>query len=172
LIAKNPRMIFASCSRQKSPAPRILDQATRNAPSDFFAPFSVDRRGARESRAVGLCDGERLHATRLPSSVADSLSAGRRSGATCAIGWPLWSEGGMEVDAATKTLVLGQTGLAALPTAAGLEAFYRCLTALSPHAWLWCTVEQACCGENGGWNGSAEKSIVRAVALPAYAGPL
>ncbi|MFF7638221.1 SDR family NAD(P)-dependent oxidoreductase [Kitasatospora sp. NPDC008050] len=54
------------------------------------------------------------------------VAAGRRSGATVSVGWPLWAEGGMG-DAAARELLHG-AGLAPLDTARGLAAL-RCALA-------------------------------------------
>ncbi|WP_316173214.1 SDR family NAD(P)-dependent oxidoreductase, partial [Bradyrhizobium sp. SZCCHNRI2049] len=52
------------------------------------------------------------------------MRAGRRRGRTLSIDWPLWQDGGMQVDAAVLQAQRSR-GIAPLTTANGLAAFYR-----------------------------------------------
>jgi amino acid adenylation domain-containing protein len=48
---------------------------------------------------------------------------GRRQGKTLSINWPLWKDGGMQLDAESETYMELHFGLIPMPTTAGLEAF-------------------------------------------------
>ena len=49
----------------------------------------------------------------------------QRHGLTLSINWPLWQEGGMQVDAETEKLMTQTTGLTAMKTATGIRALYQ-----------------------------------------------
>ncbi|MBM3653553.1 MAG: SDR family NAD(P)-dependent oxidoreductase, partial [Alphaproteobacteria bacterium] len=102
-----------------------LDAATRDLPLDFFVLFSS---AAGALGAAGQADYAAANA--FLDAFADyrtGLAAtGARRGLTLAIGWPLWREGGMRVDAATLD-ALRETGLTPLETAAGIAVFNDCL---------------------------------------------
>jgi polyketide synthase PksN len=55
--------------------------------------------------------------------------AGRRKGRTVSIAWPLWASGGMAVSAETKQWLKQMLGMEVLPTAEGIAAFERALSA-------------------------------------------
>ncbi|WP_257389187.1 type I polyketide synthase, partial [Tahibacter caeni] len=124
---------------QATCAPKIagtvhLDEASRTDDLDFFVLFSSL---AAELGSSGQCDyayanGFQRHYAALRERLA---AAGRRRGRTLAIDWPLWQDGGMQVDrikgvpldAKTKALLEQSSGLYALDTASGLEAFAAAL---------------------------------------------
>ncbi len=54
---------------------------------------------------------------------ADAQAPGR----ALSINWPLWSEGGMQIDATTEAVLARHTGLMPLPMAAGVAAFVALL---------------------------------------------
>ncbi|MEM6602208.1 MAG: SDR family NAD(P)-dependent oxidoreductase, partial [Verrucomicrobiota bacterium] len=51
------------------------------------------------------------------------VNKGQRQGKTLSINWPLWKEGGMQLDAASEDYLERIWGMRALPTKEGLEAF-------------------------------------------------
>lgn len=52
---------------------------------------------------------------------------GQRQGRTVAIGWPLWADGGMHVDASTLSAMEQRWGITPLPTAVGIDVLERIL---------------------------------------------
>ena len=66
----------------------------------------------------------------------DALAAQPREGATriVSLAWPLWRDGGMGLDPAAEAGLRRRTGLAPMPTAAGLQALYDVLAAGETHA--------------------------------------
>ena len=61
--------------------------------------------------------------------IAMSVSSrGERWGRTVSIAWPLWRDGGMQMDAAAARQHR-EAGLLPLATARGLQAFYQALAA-------------------------------------------
>lgn len=101
-----------------------LDHATRDIDLDFFVLFSSavsvfgNAGQADYAAASGFMDGFAASRNRL-------AAAGKRHGAAVSINWPLWQEGGMGVDAANQAMLEKTTGMQAMQTANGLQAFYR-----------------------------------------------
>ncbi|MGE5514808.1 MAG: SDR family NAD(P)-dependent oxidoreductase [Bacteroidota bacterium] len=105
-----------------------LDAATRDAPLDFMvlcssvaAVFGNAGQGGYGA-ANAFLDG---FAEQRNALVAQGL----RHGATSAIAWPLWAEGGMRVDDATRAALTRRFGTEPMPTAAGLAALDRIVAA-------------------------------------------
>ncbi|WP_394849113.1 SDR family NAD(P)-dependent oxidoreductase [Pendulispora brunnea] len=109
-------------------APKVLgaihlDRATRGCDLDFLVLFSS---GAGATGSVGQSDYATANAflDRFAVHRNERVKRGERRGRTLSINWPLWADGGMRADEATRTAMRRQ-GLDVLGTAAGLEAFYR-----------------------------------------------
>ena len=103
-----------------------LDEATRGDRLDFFALFSslAAVRGntgqADYAYANAFLDGF--------AEWRESLRArGERSGRTCAIDWPLWREGSMDISRNAAEALAQNAGLAPLDTAAGLTALQHAI---------------------------------------------
>ncbi|WP_186762922.1 SDR family NAD(P)-dependent oxidoreductase [Lentzea tibetensis] len=108
-----------------------LDEATAGENLEFFIGFSsLSASGnpgqADYAAANAFLDG---YAARRAASVA----AGERHGRTLSVGWPLWADGGMRVDAATERSVRDALGILPMPAAAGVEALYRACGSGEPH---------------------------------------
>ncbi|KAF9368894.1 hypothetical protein CPC16_004946, partial [Podila verticillata] len=58
---------------------------------------------------------------------ADLVAQGQRRGRTVSVSWPLWAEGGMQLDAAGQERLRRDTGLEAMPSAAGMMALCQAL---------------------------------------------
>ncbi|WP_433498361.1 SDR family NAD(P)-dependent oxidoreductase [Sphaerimonospora sp. CA-214678] len=102
----------------------LLDEATADMPLDFFVLFSSL---VAETGNPGQTDyasaNAFLHA--FAEQREGRRRRGTRSGRTLAIGWPLWAEGGMRVDEATRRLFARRWSMVAMRTETGLEAFRR-----------------------------------------------
>ena len=57
----------------------------------------------------------------------EMVRKGHRQGDTLSIGWPLWAEGGMQMDEVVKTR-MARSGLTSLSAPMGLSALYRSLS--------------------------------------------
>lgn len=57
------------------------------------------------------------------------VASGERHGITRAIAWPLWAEGGMTVEAPFLEAMRHRSGVEPLPTAVGVDALWRLLSA-------------------------------------------
>lgn len=108
-----------------------LDEATRDLPLDLFVLFSsgatLGNPGQADYAAAnGFLDGFAQYRTEL-------VTKGTRRGRTISIAWPYWRDGGMQMNAAAERLMFEHTGLVAMETKAGLDAFYQCLATNQPH---------------------------------------
>ncbi|MGN4085321.1 SDR family NAD(P)-dependent oxidoreductase, partial [Burkholderia gladioli] len=61
------------------------------------------------------------------------VAEGRRHGRTLSLSWPLWAEGGMQIDAATQARMQRSLGLHVLPSEAGVAMLHRALNQAEPH---------------------------------------
>ena len=113
-------------------APKIngtiyLDELTQSESLDFFMMFSSI---ASVFGNPGQCDY--AYANRFIDQFTELREAMReqnqRHGKTVVINWPLWEEGGMQIDDASKQAMERNFGLSLLPTAQGLIAFHYALT--------------------------------------------
>ncbi len=102
---------------------RNLDEASRDIPLDGLIAFSsmTSVKGnvgqADYAAGNGFMDAYAVYRNGL--SVA-----GQRHGRMLTVNWPLWREGGMQVEAAIERAVTESTGMAAMPTASGIDALY------------------------------------------------
>ena len=103
-----------------------LDEASADVDLDFFVLFSSvsGALGNVGQADYAAANGFMGHFAAYRNRLAD---AGQRRGRTVAIDWPLWQEGGMQVDAASRELLFQASGVRPLRTATGIAAFHRCL---------------------------------------------
>ncbi|WP_158756200.1 SDR family NAD(P)-dependent oxidoreductase, partial [Dyella sp. S184] len=103
-----------------------LDEASRDMPLDCFICFSslagvLGNLGQADYAAANAFMDAFAHHR------AELVAQGQRRGRTLSVNWPLWDEGGMQVDAATRQYLLQETGMAPLRSASGCAAL--------AHAW-------------------------------------
>ncbi|MCX7293779.1 MAG: SDR family NAD(P)-dependent oxidoreductase, partial [Janthinobacterium sp.] len=101
-----------------------LDEASRDVELDFFICFSsltalLGNVGQADYAAANAFQD--AYAGYRNGLVANA----QRHGRTLSVNWPLWQEGGMQVDAATLRAMAHATGMAPLRTAGGIAALYR-----------------------------------------------
>ncbi|MCU1244657.1 MAG: pksL 5, partial [Acidobacteria bacterium] len=117
-------------------APKIagavnLDEATAHLPLSFFvlcsslAGATGNIGQADYAAANAFLDAYALHRQEL-------VANGKRHGQSLSLNWPLWEEGGMQVDAATAARMRHNLGIVPLTTAAGMEALARALASGRP----------------------------------------
>ena len=113
-------------------APKIygtvhLDAATQDMPLDFFILFSSI---ASIFGNVGQCDY--AYANDFMNAFAKEREEKRkhnqRQGKTISINWPLWSAGGMQIDAGSLQWMKQTLGATPLETEEGIQAFIDLLT--------------------------------------------
>ncbi|HEY8023894.1 MAG TPA: amino acid adenylation domain-containing protein, partial [Burkholderiaceae bacterium] len=103
-----------------------LDHASRNMALDCFICFSSIA-GALGN--VGQADYAAANAfmDEFAAYRSELVASGQRRGRTLSVNWPLWQDGGMQVDAATRKKMVLQFGMHALTTQSGLAALGHAL---------------------------------------------
>ncbi len=105
-----------------------LDQASKDLDLDFFVFFSSMTGSLGNS---GQADYAMANA--FMDAYAEYrnvlVASNQRQGQTLSINWPLWKEGGMNVNAETKKMMMQSTGMVEMQTSSGLKAFYQGLAA-------------------------------------------
>ena len=121
-IIKKSHEEFRSVLSPKVSGVVNLDRATQALDLDFLILFSSL---AGVSGNVGQSDYALANAfmDQYASYRNGLLSLGERRGRTLSVNWPLWQDGGMSVDEATREQMRRQ-GLDALNTQDGLDALY------------------------------------------------
>ena len=122
---------FAEVIRAKVQGTILLDEATKDDPLDFFALFSSTTGSFGNvgqvdySYANAFVDGY--------ASLRETLRmAGRRTGKTVSIGWPLWENQGMAQRASQAMQHLRHIGLQPLSEDVGYEIFETALKGAEP----------------------------------------
>ncbi|MBY0088466.1 non-ribosomal peptide synthetase [Brevibacillus brevis] len=101
-----------------------LDEASKDQPLDFFVLFSSIAGSAGNSgQADYACANAFMDGYSKDRN--ERVQANQRQGQTVSINWPLWKEGGMQVDEAVEEMVKQRLGMIALHTATGIRAFYE-----------------------------------------------
>ncbi|UCJ09797.1 SDR family NAD(P)-dependent oxidoreductase [Chitinophaga pendula] len=101
---------------------RYLDEATRNEPLDFMVLFSSV---ASVMGNVGQADYAAANA--FLDHYAHYRNSIHANGKTLSINWPLWKEGGMQVNATVEQYLEQQFGMLPMPTNIGLDLFEQLL---------------------------------------------
>ncbi|AJQ95098.1 SDR family NAD(P)-dependent oxidoreductase [Gynuella sunshinyii] len=127
-ILKKQSPEFAAVLAPKVAGLVNLDLASQHLPLDFFVLFSslsgvMGNSGQSDYAAANaFMDAYADYRNQLHAS-------GARHGKTCSISWSLWQEGGMRISAD----LLQDSGMKAMKTDEGLQAFYRILNLNQSH---------------------------------------
>ena len=100
----------------------LLDKATEHLNLDFFLLCS----------SVAATMGNNGQADYAYANAFMDAFAAQRKSKTVSINWPLWDDGGMQVDIQTLEWMKKRWGMAALSTNNGLQALELCLAQESP----------------------------------------
>ncbi|MFF2910650.1 SDR family NAD(P)-dependent oxidoreductase [Paenibacillus sp. NPDC057934] len=100
---------------------RHLDQATQEDNLDWFVVFSsvsaiTGNLGQADYSSVNGC------LDLVAAERQTKVDVGERSGRTITLNWPLWQEGGMQIDENIQQMFYRSRGNRALPTKVGLQA--------------------------------------------------
>lgn len=106
---------------------RYLDESTRDENLDFFVLFSSV---AAVLGNIGQCDYAFANAYMDEYAVYrhELHLQGQRHGKSLSFNWPLWQQGGMQVDDETRKFLKTTLGMEELTTPEGLQAFENGLT--------------------------------------------
>ncbi|MCW5249582.1 SDR family NAD(P)-dependent oxidoreductase [Streptomyces sp. SHP 1-2] len=112
-----------------------LDRATAGLPLDLFALFSstsayFGAAGQSDYAAANRALGE------LAAARARRVARGSRHGASVAVAWPLWAEGGMTVSDRDRRVLEETQGMLPMPTGTGLRELSAALAAGEPEILL------------------------------------
>jgi len=101
-----------------------LDQASQDIGLDFFVLFSSI---AGSLGNPGQVDYATANAFMDVYARYRNLlvTAKQRQGQTLSINWPLWKEGGMQIDEETEKLMMQSMGMIAMKTPTGIRALYQ-----------------------------------------------
>lgn len=121
-LVKKTEQEIADVWRAKISGALHLDEVTRQEPLDFFIAFSSI---AGTFGSVGQADYSAANSLLDAFCVRRNrqVAQGNRSGTSIALAWPLWKEGGMQLDTATITQLARASGMWPLETADGCTAF-------------------------------------------------
>ncbi|MCP5003310.1 MAG: SDR family NAD(P)-dependent oxidoreductase, partial [Planctomycetes bacterium] len=125
-ILKKPVEEFRKVLAPKVTGTINLDKATRGIALDFFVLFSS---GAGARGNIGQADYATANAfmDRFAAYRNRLVDSKESKGQTLSINWPLWKGGGMGVDTASEAIMKQSTGMKAMKTETGIQAFYQSL---------------------------------------------
>ena len=108
-----------------------LDQATQHLDLDFLVLFSAAAAvfGNTGQSDYAAANGFLDHFARYRNRLVERKA---RRGVTVSVNWPLWEEGGMSPDRASRQALQRDTGMHPMRTRTGLDAFYRCIELQCP----------------------------------------
>src|SRR5579872_6971926 len=131
MIADNFILKKTSAKFSEVLAPKVsgtfnLDQASKDLDLDFFVLFSSI---ASVTGNVGQADYVTANAfmDQFAAYRNQQVVEKQRHGRTRSINWSLWQAGGMELHASSQKMVQQLTGMQAIQTSTGLDAFSRSL---------------------------------------------
>ena len=108
-----------------------LDDASKDIRLDFFVFFS-SMAGALGNAGQADYSTGNAFMDAYASYRSGLTEAGQRHGRTLSVNWPLWKEGGMQVDEHTRKLMWQNAGMVAMSTSTGIRAFYRGIVSKNP----------------------------------------
>jgi acyl transferase domain-containing protein len=127
---KTPEQIAAVLAAKVSGAWH-LDEATADLPLDWFVLFGSITGVAGNPGQADYAAGNAF-LDRFAEYRAGLVARGERSGHTLSIDWPLWTGGGMTVDAGRLPGLADRTGLAPMPPDEGMRSLDRAMAAGVP----------------------------------------
>lgn len=104
-----------------------IDQATKALQLDFLVCFSSIAAVHGNAGQSDYSAANAFMASFLESRQA-LVKTGQRSGASISIAWPLWKDGGMQVEEASLIALHHHFGTVPMPTHAGINAFEHILS--------------------------------------------
>ncbi|WP_158755175.1 non-ribosomal peptide synthetase [Dyella sp. S184] len=125
-IVKKTRQQLHEVLSSKVSGTLHLDQASRDIPLDFFVCFSSVA-GAMGNAGQADYAAANAFMDAFAHHRAELATRGSRHGRTLSINWPLWDEGGMQLDAAMRAMLIRQFGIHALASASGVLALRHAL---------------------------------------------
>ena len=130
-VAKKTRHELEAVMAPKVKGLMVLDEATASLPLECFVAFSSI---AAELGNVGQTDYAAANGfmDAYMTLRAQRVQSGQRQGRSISINWPLWEEGGMQLDASTRKRMWRSMGMAALSTSSAMLAFEQIMMQPGP----------------------------------------
>jgi polyketide synthase PksN len=110
-----------------------LDRATAGCPIDVFVAFSSVAGALGNAGQFDYAAGNGYMDAYIEAR-AERVRAGEARGISVSIDWPLWEEGAMQLDDASRETLARAYAIKPMPTAEGLKALRQAIA--SPHAGL------------------------------------
>ena len=104
-----------------------LDSLTQDLPLDFMVVFSSVSAYLMNTSLVAYASANAFM-DQFAQYREVLRDRGRRYGKTVSINWPLWAQGGMQIDEAARTLLFTSFGMEVLGSEMGIAAFHRILS--------------------------------------------
>lgn len=104
-----------------------LDQATKDLKLDLFVVFSSIYGVLGNPGQADYCSANAFMDA-YASYRNELVRANERSGHTLSVNWPLWKDGGMQVDEKSAQMMKQRLGMAAIETPSAMIAFHRAWT--------------------------------------------
>ncbi|HEY0945242.1 MAG TPA: SDR family NAD(P)-dependent oxidoreductase, partial [Opitutaceae bacterium] len=125
-LRKKTPEAFATVLAPKIWGTRCLDEATRGDDLDAFVLFSSTAALTGNAGQTDYAAGNRFM-DEFAAWRNRAAARGERRGRAVSINWPLWREGGMQVNEAAEEALRERLGMTPLSTAHGLAAFRAAL---------------------------------------------
>ena len=131
-ILKKSTAEFKQVLQAKVAGTQNIDEATKNVDLDFIAYFSSI---AAWFGNPGQADYAVANAfmDEFAKQRNQLVQAGKRKGKTLSINWPLWENGGMEIDSEIKSRLFEETGFIPLDDHAGTTIFQQAINTNQTH---------------------------------------
>ena len=126
VILKKTSVEFSAVLAPKVTGTYNLDQASQAVELDFFVLFSSVA-GAMGNPHTADYAAANAFMDQFAAYRNRQVAAGQRHGQTRSINWPVWQDGGMRIDQASRERLQQTTGMLPMQTSTGLEALYRSL---------------------------------------------
>jgi len=126
-ILKKTSEEFHQVLTPKVTGANVLDQASKDLDLDFFVLFSS---GVSALGNIGQSDYAAANGflDQFAAYRQQLVTDGKRQGKTLSINWPLWQNGGMQIDPSTRENMRAYTGMQPMQTMTGMSAFYQGLS--------------------------------------------
>jgi polyketide synthase PksM len=126
-IIKKTKLEFEKVIASKVTGLTNIDTLSKDFQLDFFVMFSSF---AGTAGSVGQADYSCANAfmEAYASYRNDLVKSGKRNGKTLAINWPLWKDGGMQVDKIIEKSMKQRSGMIPINTETGIQMFYQGLS--------------------------------------------
>nr|WP_158700732.1 SDR family NAD(P)-dependent oxidoreductase [Bacillus paralicheniformis] len=130
LLKKQPQEVQAVLT-PKVTGTVYLDEASKDLDLDFFVLFSSIA-GALGNPGQADYAVANAFMDRYAAYRNDRVAAGERSGRTLSVNWPLWKDGGIQLDEEAQQMIFQKTGITSMGMETGLVGFHQAVSLTRP----------------------------------------